>query len=51
VWRDTQLAASFKRVIGHWLGVLAEIEAYISIDSLAFAVFRRGATAIPSNPT
>lgn len=27
VWRDTQSAASVKRVIGHWLGVLAEIEA------------------------
>lgn len=27
VWRDTQPAASVKRVIGHWLGVLAEIEA------------------------
>ena len=26
-WRDTQPAASVKRVIGHWLGVLAEIEA------------------------
>ncbi|OEZ63878.1 hypothetical protein DUGA6_03790 [Duganella sp. HH105] len=26
VWRDTQPAASVKRVIGHWLGVLAEIE-------------------------
>lgn len=27
VWRDTQPAASVKRVIGHWLGALAEIEA------------------------
>lgn len=27
VWRDTQPAASVKRVIDHWLGVLAEIEA------------------------
>lgn len=27
VWRDTQPASSVKRVIGHWLGVLAEIEA------------------------
>ena len=27
VWRDTQPAPSVKRVIGHWLGVLAEIEA------------------------
>jgi hypothetical protein len=27
VWRDTQPAASVKRVIGHWLGVLADIEA------------------------
>lgn len=26
VWRDTQPAASVKRVIGHWLGVLADIE-------------------------
>ena len=27
VWRNTQPAASVKRVIGHWLGVLADIEA------------------------
>jgi hypothetical protein len=27
VWRETQPAASVKRVIGHWLGVLADIEA------------------------
>ena len=27
VWRDTQPAPSVKRVIGHWLDVLAEIEA------------------------
>ena len=27
VWRNTQPAPSVKRVIGHWLGVLAEIEA------------------------
>jgi hypothetical protein len=27
VWRDTQPAASVKRVIGRWLGVLADIEA------------------------
>ncbi|MFD2274675.1 hypothetical protein ACFS07_35865 [Undibacterium arcticum] len=27
VWRDTQPAPSVKRVIGHWLGVLDEIEA------------------------
>ena len=27
VWRDTQPASSVKRVIGHWLGVLDEIEA------------------------
>ena len=27
VWRDTQPAASVKRVIDHWLGVLADIEA------------------------
>lgn len=26
-WRDTQPASSVKRVIGHWLGVLDEIEA------------------------
>lgn len=26
VWRDTQPAASVKRVIGHWLGALDEIE-------------------------
>ena len=27
VWRDTPPAANVKRIIGHWLGVLAEIEA------------------------
>ena len=27
VWRDTQAAASVKRVITHWLGVLDEIQA------------------------
>jgi hypothetical protein len=27
VWRDAQPAASVKRVIGHWLGVLADTEA------------------------
>jgi hypothetical protein len=27
VWREGQLAESVKRVIGHWLGVLTEIEA------------------------
>jgi hypothetical protein len=26
VWRDTQPASSVKRVIGHWLDVLDEIE-------------------------
>ncbi|KAG0291409.1 hypothetical protein BGZ97_005881 [Linnemannia gamsii] len=28
VWRDTQPALSVKRVIGHWLSVLDEIDAY-----------------------
>ncbi|MDC8759992.1 IS66 family insertion sequence element accessory protein TnpB [Janthinobacterium fluminis] len=27
VWRSTQPAASVRQVIGHWLGVLADIEA------------------------
>jgi len=27
VWWNTQPAASVKRVIGHWLGLLADIEA------------------------
>lgn len=26
-WRNTQPAASVKRVIGHWLGVLVDVEA------------------------